>query len=62
VFFENVPKNAILIELASIPCCDENQDKIRIIKAGGLPGKFSPYSAALYMFEEITNKMGEAIV
>ena len=56
-FFESAPKDAILIELASKPCCDQNQDKVRIIKAGGLPGKFSPFSAALYMYEEITDRI-----
>ena len=56
-FFESAPKDSILIELASKPCCKENQDKVRIIKAGGLPGKFSPYSAALNMYEEITDRI-----
>jgi hypothetical protein len=54
-----LPEGAILIELASKPCCDENQEAVRIIKAGALPGRFSPYSAALYMYEEITEKIWE---
>ncbi|NMC57001.1 MAG: hypothetical protein GYA50_07270, partial [Eubacteriaceae bacterium] len=57
--FTSVLPNAILIELASIPCCDVNQEGIKIIKAGGLPGKFSPYSAALDMYEEILDKIWE---
>ncbi|MEL7569651.1 MAG: NAD(P)-dependent oxidoreductase [Eubacteriaceae bacterium] len=57
--FKSTPTGAILIELASIPCCDETQEGIRIIKAGGLPGKFSPYSAALFMYEEILDKIWE---
>jgi len=56
--FESAPEGSILIELASKPCCNPNQEKVRIIKAGGLPGKYSPYSAALYMFEEITGRTG----
>ncbi len=58
--FESAPKGAILIELASKPCCNQNQTKVRIIKAGRLPGKFSPYSAALSMYEEITDRIGRS--
>ncbi len=54
-----LPEDAILIELASKPCCNENQEAVKIIKAGALPGRFSPYSAALYMYEEITEKIWE---
>lgn len=57
--FISVPKNAVLIELASIPCCDKDQEGIRIIEARGLPGKYSPYSAALDMYEEILDKIWE---
>lgn len=57
--FQLLPEDAILIELASKSCCEENHEGIKIIKAGGLPGKFCPYSAALYMYEEITERIWE---
>ena len=43
-----VPSHTVLIELASIPCTEENTD-IRVIKANGLPGKTAPASAGRYI-------------
>ncbi len=47
------PDDSILIELASTPCCRCAAKSIRTINAGGLPGRYTPYSAAEYLFEEI---------
>lgn len=47
---------ALLIELASIPCCTHEIPGIRSLPAGALPSRFSPYSAAKLIFEEIENQ------
>ena len=44
---------ALLIELASIPCLTKEVQRLRILPAGALPARFSPESAAELMFEEI---------
>ncbi len=47
---------ALLIELASTPCCTHEIPGLRVVPAGALPSRFSPYSAAKLMFEEIENQ------
>lgn len=44
---------ALLIELASIPCFTKEINGLRVLPAGALPSRFSPYSAAKLIFDEI---------
>lgn len=50
---------ALLIELASIPCCTQEIPGVRIIPGGALPSRFSPHSAAKLIFEEIKIQFGK---
>lgn len=55
-FLKNVKKDAILIELASHPggiYGDENAANCKIINAQGLPGKYSPITAAEILTDTI---------
>lgn len=51
-------KDAVLIELASQPCTGERAD-LRIINAGGLPGKLAPVSAGRIIAGTIENILDE---
>ncbi len=53
-----VRTDALLIELASVPCTDETA-AFRVIKAGGLPGKTAPVTAGYIIAETIENIMDE---
>lgn len=44
---------AVLIELASIPCITKALPGLRILPAGALPSRFCPHSAAKLIFDEI---------
>ena len=44
---------ALLIELASLPCITKCVEGLHIIPAGALPSRFSPESAAKLIFDEI---------
>lgn len=48
---------ALLIELASIPCTTKEINGLRVLPAGALPSRFSPYSAAKLMFDEINYQL-----
>ena len=50
--------NALLIELASLPCTEEGV-KIRIVQAGGLPGKTAPEAAGAVIADTIGNILKE---
>ena len=50
---------ALLIELASTPCCTQEIPGVRIVPGGALPSRFSPDSAAKLMFEEIETHFGK---
>lgn len=55
-FLEKVKSTALLIELASLPGGingDKDKAKCKIINAQGLPGKFSPFTAAEILSETI---------
>ena len=57
-FLNKVNQNALLIELASLPGginANKEKAKCKIINAQGLPGKYSPFSAAKILFETIIN-------
>jgi len=55
-----VRPGAVLIELASVSCTDDDaQKKLRIINAGGLPGKFSPVTAGKIIADTIENILTE---
>lgn len=45
--------NSILIELASIPCCNPEDAPFYIVPAKGLPGRFSPSYSARCIYEEL---------
>ncbi len=67
-FLKNMKKEALLIELASLPggiYGDKSKAKCEIINAQGLPGKDSPFTAAEILSETIINlinkKEGEKI-
>lgn len=53
----NHNKHCIFIELASTPAFDKNIWNFQLIMAGGLPGKYAPYTAAKDLFEEIKRKV-----
>lgn len=50
---------ALLIELASIPCCTHEIPGVRVIPGGALPSRFSPRSAAKLIFDEIKIQFGK---
>lgn len=50
-------KPVLLIELASIPCSTKEIEGLRALPAGALPSRFSPYSAAKLMFDEINYQL-----
>jgi len=51
---EAVRPEALLIELASVPCTD-GTESFRTVKAGGLPGKTAPITAGCIIAETIEN-------
>ena len=53
-----IKKDALLIELASVPCTD-GEPPFRIISAGGLPGKTAPVSAGEIIADTIVNILTE---
>lgn len=53
-----VREDALLIELASVPCTDSTAG-FRVIQAGGLPGKTAPVTAGYIIAETIENIMDE---
>ena len=53
-----VRKDALLIELASVPCTEEGSG-IRTVSAGGLPGKTAPVSAGHIIADTIGNILTE---
>lgn len=53
-----VRSDALLIELASVPCTDGTAE-FRIVKAGGLPGKTAPVAAGYIIAEAVENIMDE---
>lgn len=57
---DTAKKSAVLIELASVSCTDdEAREKLRVICAGGLPGKFSPVTAGKIIADTIDNILTE---
>lgn len=48
---------ALLIELASVPCLTKDINGLRVLPAGALPSRFSPESAAKLIFNEIINQV-----
>ena len=59
---QTTPEDCILIDLASVPCCDKtNTTNLRIIYANGLPGRFSPFYAAKCIYEELLPFIGKEI-
>ena len=53
-----IKKDALLIELASVPCT-EGEMPFRVISAGGLPGKTAPISAGEIIADTIENILTE---
>ena len=53
-----VKKDALLIELASVPCT-EGEMPFRVVNAGGLPGKTAPISAGEIIADTIENILTE---
>ena len=53
-----IKKDALLIELASVPCT-EGDTPFRVINAGGLPGKTAPISAGEIIADTIENILTE---
>lgn len=57
---DKIRKHALLIELASESCTEEDaREKFRIIKAGGLPGRYSPVTAGKIIADTIENILTE---
>ena len=56
---ETLRQNAVFIELASKPYCVKEEDRknINYILASGLPGKYSPLSAAKIIYESIIRRL-----
>ncbi len=50
--------DAVLIELASVPCTDGGAP-FRVIRAGGLPGKTAPVTAGYIIAEAVENILDE---
>ena len=55
---EAVNREALLIELASVPCTDGTAE-FRVVNAGGLPGKTAPVTAGYIIAGTIENIMDE---
>ena len=53
-----VRDDAVLIELASVPCTDGTA-KFRTVSAGGLPGKTAPVTAGIIIADTIVNILTE---
>ncbi|MBO6300975.1 MAG: hypothetical protein J6N15_00865 [Ruminiclostridium sp.] len=55
---EAVNPDALLIELASVPCTDSTS-RIRTVNAGGLPGRTAPRAAGTVIADTIENILAE---
>ncbi len=53
-----VSEDALLIELASVPCTD-SASRIRTVSAGGLPGRTAPQAAGTVIADTIENILSE---
>lgn len=61
--FSMLGKDCLLLELASAPGgldrAEAEREKLRFIAAPGLPGRYSPYSAAKLMYEAVEEVLKE---
>lgn len=56
---DTIPKGTVLLELASTPCCDTKVFHKVLINGNNLPGRFSPVSAAMLIYEELLLHIGK---